>query len=137
MPILTIRRPIRTTTLQPIMSQRRKGKGEKGTFYPPFRTSRANILRICKLLVLKPLRFAVHHERVFRKRPIHTVNWNRKPLPGLILVSEIRTRCAESPIYVFKNSAFFYYFPDTQRPDHYTTNPRYFYNFATGQIVAD
>lgn len=28
-----------------------------------------------------------------------------------------------------------YYFPDPQRPGHYTTNPRYFYNFATGQII--
>ena len=25
--------------------------------------------------------------------------------------------------------------PDPNRPGHYTTNPRYFYNFATGQII--
>jgi hypothetical protein len=28
-----------------------------------------------------------------------------------------------------------YYYPDPNNPGHYTTNPRYFYNFATGQII--
>jgi len=27
------------------------------------------------------------------------------------------------------------YFPDPNRPGHYATNPRYFYNLATGQII--
>jgi len=25
-----------------------------------------------------------------------------------------------------------YYYPDTNNPGHYTSSPRYFYNFATG-----
>jgi len=38
-------------------------------------------------------------------------------------------------LYDFSLNAVLYYYPDTQRPGHYTTNPRYFYNFATGQII--
>jgi N-acetylneuraminic acid mutarotase len=38
-------------------------------------------------------------------------------------------------LYDFSLNTVLYYFPDPNRPDHYTTNPRYFYNFATGQII--
>ena len=38
-------------------------------------------------------------------------------------------------LYDFTLNTVLYYFPDPQRPGHYTTNPRYFYNFATGQII--
>ena len=38
-------------------------------------------------------------------------------------------------LYDFSLNTVLYYFPDPQRPGHYTTNPRYFYNFATGQII--
>jgi hypothetical protein len=38
-------------------------------------------------------------------------------------------------LYDFSLNTVLYYYPDTQRPGHYTTNPRYFYNFATGQII--
>jgi photosystem II stability/assembly factor-like uncharacterized protein len=38
-------------------------------------------------------------------------------------------------LYDFSLNAVLYYFPDPNRPGHYTTNPRYFYNFATGQII--
>jgi len=38
-------------------------------------------------------------------------------------------------LYDFGLNTVLYYYPDTQRPGHYTTNPRYFYNFATGQII--
>ncbi len=38
-------------------------------------------------------------------------------------------------LYDFTLNTVLYYFPDTNRPGHYTTNPRYFYNFATGQII--
>jgi hypothetical protein len=38
-------------------------------------------------------------------------------------------------IYDFNLHTVLYYYPDPGRPGHYTTNPRYFYNFATGQII--
>jgi hypothetical protein len=38
-------------------------------------------------------------------------------------------------LYDFSLNTVLYYFPDPNRPSHYTTNPRYFYNFATGQII--
>ena len=38
-------------------------------------------------------------------------------------------------LYDFTLNTVLYYYPDTQRPGHYTTNPRYFYNFAMGQII--
>jgi len=38
-------------------------------------------------------------------------------------------------LYDFSLNSVLYYYPDTNNPGHYTTNPRYFYNFATGQII--
>jgi len=38
-------------------------------------------------------------------------------------------------LYDFSLNTMLYYYPDTHRPGHYTTNPRYFYNFATHQII--
>jgi hypothetical protein len=38
-------------------------------------------------------------------------------------------------LYDFGLNTVLYYYPDLQRPGHYTTNPRYFYNFATHQII--
>ena len=38
-------------------------------------------------------------------------------------------------LYDFGSSAFLYYYPDTSSPGHYTSNPRYFYNFSTQQII--
>jgi hypothetical protein len=38
-------------------------------------------------------------------------------------------------LYDFSLNTVLYYFPDPNRPGHYTINPRYFYNFATGQII--
>ena len=38
-------------------------------------------------------------------------------------------------LYDFSYNATLYYYPDTSRPGHYTTNPRYFYNFGTSQII--
>jgi hypothetical protein len=38
-------------------------------------------------------------------------------------------------LYDFGLNTVLYYYPDTQRPGHYTTNPRYFYNFTTHQII--
>ena len=38
-------------------------------------------------------------------------------------------------LYDFSLNSVLYYFPDSQRSGHYTTNPRYFYNFATSQII--
>jgi hypothetical protein len=38
-------------------------------------------------------------------------------------------------LYDFGLNTLLYYYPDPQRPGHYTTNPRYFYNFATHQII--
>ena len=38
-------------------------------------------------------------------------------------------------LYDFGLKAFLYYFPNSSLPGHYTTNPRYFYDFATGQVI--
>ena len=38
-------------------------------------------------------------------------------------------------LYDFSLNTVLYYYPDPNRPGHYTTNPRYFYDFATGQII--
>ena len=38
-------------------------------------------------------------------------------------------------LYDFKAKAVLYYFPDTNNPGHYTSSPRYFYNYAAGKIV--
>ena len=38
-------------------------------------------------------------------------------------------------LYDFSLNTVLYYYPDRNNPGHYTTNPRYFYNFATGQII--
>src|SRR6266446_3802829 len=38
-------------------------------------------------------------------------------------------------LYDFSLNTVLYYYPDPSHPGHYTTNPRYFYNFATGQII--
>ena len=38
-------------------------------------------------------------------------------------------------IYDFSLSTWLYYYPDTTKPGHGTTNPRYFYNFNTSQII--
>jgi Ice-binding-like len=38
-------------------------------------------------------------------------------------------------LYDFKLNAWLYYYPDTQRAGHYTSKPRYFYNFATSQTI--
>lgn len=38
-------------------------------------------------------------------------------------------------LYDFSLDAVLYYFPDTNNPGHYTTNPRYFANLKTGQII--
>jgi hypothetical protein len=38
-------------------------------------------------------------------------------------------------LYDFTLNTVLYYYPDPNNPGHYTTNPRYFYNVATGQII--
>ena len=38
-------------------------------------------------------------------------------------------------LYDFTLKAWLYYFPDTKNVGHYTTNPRYFVNMTTGQIL--
>ena len=38
-------------------------------------------------------------------------------------------------VYDFSLNALLYYYPDANSAGHYTTNPRYFYNFATNAIV--
>jgi hypothetical protein len=38
-------------------------------------------------------------------------------------------------LYDFTLNTTLYYYPDTQNAGHYTTNPRYFYNFATSKII--
>ena len=38
-------------------------------------------------------------------------------------------------LYDFTLGTVLYYYADTANPGHYTTNPRYFYDFATGGII--
>ncbi|BDE06623.1 hypothetical protein WPS_18990 [Vulcanimicrobium alpinum] len=38
-------------------------------------------------------------------------------------------------VYDFTLKAELYYYPDTNNAGHYTTNPRYFYNFGTSQVI--
>jgi hypothetical protein len=38
-------------------------------------------------------------------------------------------------VYDFTLQSFLYYYPDTQRAGHYTTNPRFFYNYQTSRII--
>ena len=38
-------------------------------------------------------------------------------------------------VYDFTLSAVLYYYPDANNQGHYTTNPRYFYDFGTGSII--
>ena len=38
-------------------------------------------------------------------------------------------------LYDFGLNTILYYYPDTQMPGRYTTNPRFFFDFATNQII--
>ena len=38
-------------------------------------------------------------------------------------------------IFDFSRNAFLYYYPDTSNAGHYTTKPRYFFDFAIGNII--
>ena len=38
-------------------------------------------------------------------------------------------------LYDFRLDTFLYYYPDTASPGHYTSDPRYFYDFGSGQII--
>ena len=38
-------------------------------------------------------------------------------------------------LYDFSLNSVLYYYPNTTTAGHYTTNPRYFYNYATGKII--
>ncbi len=38
-------------------------------------------------------------------------------------------------MYDFTLQTVLYYYPDTKNPGHYTSNPRYFYNYATQQVI--
>ena len=38
-------------------------------------------------------------------------------------------------LYDFTLNTVLYYYADTTNPGHYTSNPRYFFDFATGQII--
>ena len=38
-------------------------------------------------------------------------------------------------LYDFDLNSVLYYFPDTTNPDHYTSNPRYFYDYATSTVI--
>jgi hypothetical protein len=38
-------------------------------------------------------------------------------------------------LYDFNLNAVLYYYPNTNSPGHYSSNPRYFYNYATGKII--
>ena len=38
-------------------------------------------------------------------------------------------------LYDFDRNSVLYYFPDMTNPGHYTSNPRYFYDYATGSVI--
>ena len=38
-------------------------------------------------------------------------------------------------LYDFSLNAWLYYLPDFNNPGHYSHNPRWFFNFATGQWI--
>ena len=38
-------------------------------------------------------------------------------------------------LYDFTLKSVLYYYPNTASAGHYTSNPRYFFNFATGKII--
>ncbi|HZV36528.1 MAG TPA: hypothetical protein VFB72_18265 [Verrucomicrobiae bacterium] len=38
-------------------------------------------------------------------------------------------------LYDFSLNAWLYYYPDPNNPGHYSSNPRYFYNFGTQQVI--
>ena len=38
-------------------------------------------------------------------------------------------------LYDFNLKSVVYYYPDTSNAGHYTTNPRYFYDYATGKVI--
>ena len=38
-------------------------------------------------------------------------------------------------LYGFSLNTFLYDDPDTKNADHYTSNPRYFYNYATQNLI--
>ena len=38
-------------------------------------------------------------------------------------------------LYDFSLGTFIYYYPDEKNPGRYTSSPRYFFNFATQQII--
>ena len=38
-------------------------------------------------------------------------------------------------VYDFSLRSVLYYYPDADQPGHYTTHPRYFYNYATRSII--
>ena len=39
-------------------------------------------------------------------------------------------------LYDFSLNTLLYYYPDPNNPGHYTTNPRFFFDFATGQVIS-
>lgn len=38
-------------------------------------------------------------------------------------------------LFDFARNSWLYYYPDTTKPDRYTTSPRYFYDFGAGKII--
>ncbi len=39
-------------------------------------------------------------------------------------------------LYDFTLNSILYYYPANNNPGHYSSNPRYFYNFATGKVIS-
>jgi len=39
-------------------------------------------------------------------------------------------------LYDFNHSTWLYYYPNAQKPGRYTTNPRWFYDFADQKIIS-
>jgi uncharacterized repeat protein (TIGR01451 family) len=59
------------------------------------------------------------------------------PFPNMVdltLIDATRTNCANAVSLGGCPGVIIYYFPDTKRLDHYTTAPRYFLNYVTGNI---
>jgi hypothetical protein len=40
-------------------------------------------------------------------------------------------------IFDFNSNAWLYYYPDSSQAGHYTTNPRLFFNYNTGEVISE
>jgi len=80
-------------------------------------------------------------QRVAYQRAIEEVYWRHRtwpkerPGPKPSLYAEMSQAQLEKKVADFNLNAWLYYLPDASNPGRYTHNPRWFFNFATGQWI--